>query len=220
MDRKRQSFAKKSCVLFLAAALAGAGGCNSSSSGEGGEKRGADSARARVDVMCLGDRIEKPAEAFHYSFKYTDGSMAVEKHADITPQSMDITIQDKSGLHKYHGVRSDETSWNSAVLGLSGLAITVMAARLDSLNGTSSIVSHGTESINGYSSAKYSIDTTSANASDKQRFETFFGSGSFDKGTAWMGEDGCAVKLILDERVSQANGNVETRHYEMARIKK
>jgi len=170
--------------------------------------------------MCLGDRIEKPAEAFHYSFKYTDASMEVEKHADITPQSMDIMIQDKSGLRKYHGVRSDETSWNSAVLGLSGLAITVMAARLDSLNGTSSIVSHGTESINGYNAAKYSIDTTSANSSDKQRFDTFFGKGSFDKGTAWIGDDGCAVKLVLDEGVPQTNGKVETRHYEMARSKK
>src|SRR5262249_47676853 len=203
MDRKRQSFVNKPCVLFLAAALVSACGCNSSSSGENGDRRGADatrdSARTRVDVMCLGDRIEKPAEAFHYSFKYTDPSMAVEKHADITPQSMDITIQDKSGLHKYHGQRSDETSWNSAVLGLSGLGITTMATRLHSLNGTSAIASHGIESVNGYTAVKYSIDTTRANSSDRRRFDTFFGGGSFDKGTAWVGEDGCAVKLVLAE---------------------
>lgn len=221
MNRKRQSFANRWSILFFAVALAGAGGCNSSSSGEGGERSGAaaDSARTGVEVMCMGDLIDKPAEAFHYSFKYTDPSMAVEKRADITPQSIDVTIADKSGSHKYHAVRSDEGSWSGAVLGLSGLGITTMSTRLHSLNGTSAIAGHGTESVNGYTTVKYSIDTTSANSSDKNRFEMFFGKGSFDTGTAWIGEDGCAVKLVLDEGVLQ-NDKVETHHYEMARVRK
>jgi hypothetical protein len=222
MDRRGQSFVNRCCILFFAVALVG--GCNSSSSGAGGERGSAaaalDAERTRVDVMCLGDLIDKPADAFHYSYKYTDATMAVEKHADITPQSMDVTIADKSGSHKYHAVRSDEASWNGAVLGLSSLSITAMAARLDSLNGTSAIISHGTEPINGYTAAKYSIDTTRANSTDQQRFETFFGKGSFNKGTAWMGQDGCAIKLVLDEGVLQTNQTVETRHYEMARVKK
>ena len=202
MNRKRQSFANRWSILFLAVALVGAGGCNSNSSAEGGERSGAaatDSARTGVEVMCIGDLIDKPTEAFHYSFRYTDASLAVEKHADITPQSMDVTIADKSGSHKYHAVRSDETSWNSAVLGLSGQGITTMATRLHSLNGTSAIARQGTEPINGYTAVKYSIATASANSSDKQRFETFFGRGSFATGTAWIGDDGCAVKLVLDE---------------------
>jgi hypothetical protein len=221
MNRKRRSFANRWFILFFAVALAGAGGCNSSSSGEGGERRGAapDSARTGVEVMCMGDLIDKPAEAFHYSFRYTDASMVVEKQADITPQSLDITIADKSGSHKYHAVRSDEASWNSAVLGLSGQGVTTMSTRLHSLNGTSAIAGHGKEPVNGYTAAKYSIDTTSANSSNKQRFEMFFGKRSFETGTAWMGEDGCAVKLVLDEGVLQ-NDKVETHHYEMARVKK
>lgn len=221
MDRKRQSFANSWCIFSLAVALAGATGCNSRSAGENaGAGPAADTAQSRVDVMCLGDRIDNPAEAFHYSSKYTDPSTSVNKHADITPQTIEMAIEDRSGLHKYHAARSDEAAWNGAVFGLRDVGITTMAARLDSLNGTSAIVSRGAEPMNGYSATKYSIDTTSASASDQRRFVTFFGDGSFDKGTAWMGEDGCAVKLVLDEGDSKTNDKVETRHYEMTRIKK
>jgi hypothetical protein len=170
--------------------------------------------------MCLGDRINSPTESFHYSYKYADASGRVDKEADITPQAMDITITDGSGSHTYHGVRSDEGSWSGAVLDLSGLNITAMTARLGSLNGTSSIVSQGAQAMNGYSATKYSIDTANANSSDQKTFVTLFGPGSYEKGTVWMGQDGCAVKLVLDEAIAQTNGGVDKRHYEMARIKK
>jgi hypothetical protein len=88
---------------------------------------------------------------------------------------MDITIKDKSGSHTFHGMRSDEGSWNSAVLDLSHLNITAMSARLDALNDSSAIVQQGRETVNGYDTAKYSIDTGSANSSDRQKFETLFG---------------------------------------------
>jgi hypothetical protein len=168
----------------------------------------------------MGDRIDNPPETFHYSYKYADASGSVVKEADITPQTIDIVIQDHSGAHKYHGVRSDEASWSSAVLDLSSLNTTVLSARLDSLNGTSAIVQQGAEAINGYSATRYAIDTKGANTSDKNKFETFFGKGSFEKGTVWMADDGCVVKLVLDEGIRQANGGVNQAHYEMARIKK
>lgn len=205
-------------------ALITASACHSSPASSGsrevGVRTASDSAGTHIDVMCMGDRITNPPGALHYSYKYEDASGLVDKEADITPQTMDITIQDKSGLHKYHGVRSDEGSWSSAVLNLSGLNITTMSARLDSLNRTSAIVQQGAEVINGASATRYAIDTKGANASDKNKFETFFGKSSFEKGTVWMGEDGCAVKLVLDEGVWQTNGEVNQVHYEMAIIKK
>lgn len=170
--------------------------------------------------MCVGDRIEKPTEAFHYSYQYSDASGSVDNEAEITPQTMDVTIKDNSGSHSYHGVRSDEASWNSAVLDLSGRRITVMSSLLASLNDTSAIVQQGSETMNGYTATKYSIDTTGANASDKKKFETLFGKDTFEKGTVWMGPDGCAVKLVLDEGAAQTNSSVDKRHYQMARIKK
>jgi hypothetical protein len=215
-----KAFRRGSLAAVAALALLAASACSSSPKANGADARAADSAGGHIDVMCIGDRISNPPESFHYSFKYTGASGSVDKEADITPQAMDITITDGSGSRSFHGKRSDETSWGGAVLDLSSLNITAMTARLDSLNGTSSITSQGAQAMNGYSTTKYSIDTTSANASDQKTFVTLLGPGSFEKGTVWMGQDGCMVKLVLDEGISQTNGGVEKRHYEMARIKK
>ncbi len=217
-----RAFLRCSLAAVAALALLAASGCSSSAKSGGADARGADSAGGgHINVMCLGDRINNPTESFHYSYKYTDVSGSVDKEADITPQAMDITVTDGSGSRTFHGLRSNEASWDGAVLDLSGLNITAMTAKLDSLNGTSSIVSQGAQAMNGYSTTKYSIDTTSANSSDRKAFVTLFGPGSYEKGTVWMGQDGCAVKLVLDEGIAQMNGGgVEKRHYEMARLKK
>ena len=212
-------FLRRFLAAVAALSLVAASGCSSNAK-SGTDARDADSAGGHIDVLCIGDRINNPQESFHYSYKYADTSGWLDDEADVTPQAMDITAKDKSSSHSYHGVRSNEESWNGAVLYLAHLNITGMSARLDSLNGTSSIVSRGTESMNGYSTTKYSIDTASANSSDKNTFETLFGKGSFEKGTVWMGQDGCAVKLVLDEAIAQTNGSLNKSHYEMARIKK
>lgn len=207
-------------ALLAAAALALlAGGCNSSADSTSSGAKSTTGAGGRIDINCVGNHIESPPEAFHYSFKSTAGG-SVDKEAEITPQSMDITIQDKAGRHKYHGVRSDEPSWNSAVLNLSGSGFTAMSARIDSIKDKSAVVRAGAEPMNGYQTTKYSIDTTHANSSDLRAYEAFFGSGSYEKGTIWVTADGCLVKLTLDEARKQANGSVDQLHYEIAMIKK
>jgi hypothetical protein len=224
MAGKRRSSAGLWSLLLIAFVLVAMSACNSGSASK--EARGKSAATAsgstdaHIDVMCVGERITNPPEAFHYSYKYEDASGSLDKEADITPQTMEITIQDKSGSHSYHGVRSNEDSWNRAVLDLSGSGMTAMSARLASLNGTSAMINQGADAVNGYDTGKYSIDTTSASSSDKKKFAVLFGQGSFEKGTVWMGPDGCAVKLILDEEFAQMNGSVDKRHYEMARTKK
>ncbi len=224
MERTRVWFRELWFCALILLALIGASACNSTRASSGPRETPATTASndngAHIDVMCIGDRINNPPESFHYSYLYSDAATSVDKEADITAQAMEIAIKDKSGSHSYHGTRSDEASWNSAVLDLSGLNITTMSARLDSLNGTSAIVNQGADAVNNYSATKYAIDTTSSNSSDKQRFETLFGKGSFEKGIVWIGADGCAVKLVLDEAIWQTNGGVNKVHYEMARIKK
>jgi len=179
----------------------------------------AESRASHVDLMCIGERINNPPESFHFYYKYHDASTSSEKEADITPQNMDITIKDQSGSHSYHGVRSDDVSWNRAVLDLSGLGMSAMMSRLDSLNDTSAIIPQATESLNGYEATRFALDTTNVNSSDRQKFEFLFGKGSFEKGAVWTSSDGCAVKLVLDERVL-LNGNLRDAHYEMARVLK
>lgn len=210
-------------LLFMSLALVTMSACTSGSSAKdaGGRATAANSstADAHINILCIGDRINAPSEAFHYSYKYTDANGWVEDEADITPQSMDITIKDKSGPHTFHGERSNEASWNSAVVDLSHLNITGMSARLDSLNDSSATVLQGRESMNGYDTAKYSIDTGSANSSDRQKFETLFGTGASEKGTAWIAPDGCMAKLTLDETIMKGNALNKAR-FEIARAKK
>ena len=207
-------------TLFAAAALAlMSGGCNSSANSTSSGEESTTRAGGRIDINCVGNRIESPPEAFHYSYKSTVGG-SVHKEAEITPQSMDVTIQDKSGSHKYRGVRSDEASWNSVVLNLSGSGFTAMSARIDSIKDKSAVVPAGAEPMNGYQTTKYSIDTTNASSSDLRTYEAFFGSGSYEKGTIWITADGCPVKLILDEATKQANGSVGKDHFEIDMIKR
>jgi hypothetical protein len=218
---KRELLNKCCLRLFTALVLVSLLGCNSShkaSASTDADTSSSDSG-TQLDVMCIGDRINNPPESFHYSYKYSDASNSVAQEADITPQAMDITVTDGSGTHKYHGVRSDEGNWGRAVLDLSSLNNAAMAARLSSLNGTSSLTSKGPENINGYSTTKYAIDTTSANAKDKQTYHALFGN-SYAQGTLWAPADGCAVKLVLDEGLQQQDGSIKKVHYEMARIKK
>jgi len=101
-------------ILLAAAALALlAGGCNSSANSTSEGEKSTTAAGGGIDVNCVGNHIERPPESFHYSFKSAVGG-SVDKEAEITPQNLDVTIQDKSGSHKYHGVRSDEATWNNA----------------------------------------------------------------------------------------------------------
>jgi len=203
---------------MLGLALVVTSACNSDSTSKTAAASG-NGAGSHIDVLFIGDRINDPPESFHYSYKYSDMSGSTQKDADITPQVMDITIKDKSGSHSFHGVHSNEASWSSAVVDLSNLNMTAMSSRLNSLDNTSAIVRQSSEPMNGYDATKYSIDTASASSSDKKKFEFLFGAGSFEKGTAWVAADGCAVKLVLDEAV-QINGSLKNAHYEIQRIKK
>jgi hypothetical protein len=87
------------------------------------------------------------------------------------------------------------------------------------LQGTSAIAPQGSESINGYSTTKYAIDTGNASSSDKNKIQTLLGNGSFEKGTAWVAADGCAAKLVLDEGVWR-DGSINKDHFELARVRK
>src|SRR5439155_26778850 len=124
-------------------------GCTSNARSTSTDEKTAAESGSQIDINCIGNRLENPPEAFHYSYKSSDGQNSVDKEAEITPQSMDITIQDDSGSHKYHGTHSDEGSWSRALVDLSGSGFTVMSARVDFIKKTSSVTSHGTEAVNG-----------------------------------------------------------------------
>lgn len=165
------------------------------------------------------DRVDKPSESFHYSYKYASDTTWENYEADVTPASIDGTAKTPMGSASVHAVHSDSNGWDTAVLALSSLSFTALTGRLAALDGTTAITSQGAEQVNGFSATKYAIDTAHASASDQQSLEALLGKGSFDKGTVWMGSDGCAVKVMLDEGWPIDN-HLQKRHYEIARIKK
>lgn len=218
-----QAFAAPTKALFIAVILYFGSGCSSSTKSAGAKEQSAAGRRdtgQKVDINCLGRHLENPPESYHYSFKSSDGKNAVDKEAEITPQTMDITIQDNSGSHKFHGDRAKEGSWDSAMMDLTGSGLTVMTARVAFIENTSALRRIGDEPMNGYSTTQYSIDTTSGNTSDAQTFRTMFGAASYDKGIVWVGAGGCPVKLILDEVTQQNNGSIDKHHFEIAVSKK
>jgi hypothetical protein len=222
MNSTRERLAQRLLFPAIFLVLVAFSACTSKSESRTGEERAtaaSDNAGSHIDLMCIGERINNPSEAFHYSYKYNDASSSVSKEAEITPQAMEITIKDQSGSHSFHGVRSDEVSWNSAVLDLSGLGLTAMMSRFDALNGTSAISRQANEAMNGYDTTRYAINSTTAGAADQRKFAALFGTGAFEKGTVWVPADGCAVKLVLDERMLFGS-NLKDAHYELARIRK
>jgi hypothetical protein len=210
---------RRTALLPAGMALLVVCGCSSSTKPGGGGAQDSDNSGSHIDVGCVMDHVEKPSESFHYSYKYADASTWVDHEADVTPQTLEVTIKNASGTRSFHGVRSDDTSWNSAILDVTDLAFTALTGRLAGIDGTSAIVRQGAEDVNGYSSTKYAVDTGAANSSDQRQWATLFGAGSFDKGTVWMGPDGCAVKVVLDEGVS-IDGKIQKRHYEISRARK
>lgn len=198
-------------------------GCGSPAKSTAGDDRppaGTSAEHPTINVNCIGDRISNPRDSFHYSFKAIDGQNTVDKEAEISPQTMDITIQQAGRSNSYHGIKSNQTSWDSAVLDLSGSGLTVMTARLEFIKDTSSFKHADDGTVNGYSAAHYSIDTANANSSDKQTFATMFGSGSYDKGDIWVAAEGCPVKLVLDDARQQPDGSVAKTHFELNFTKK
>ena len=198
-------------------------GCSSPAKSTAGDDRspaGTSAEASTIDVNCIGDRIANPRDSFRYSFKATDEQSTVNKEAEVTPQTMDIIIQQAGRSHSYHGIKSNQTSWDSAVLDLSGSGLTVMIARLGFIKDTSSLKHADDGMVNGYRAAHYSIDTATANSSDKQTFAAMFGLGSYDKGDIWVAAEGCPIKLVLDDARQQPSGSVAKTHFEVNFIKK
>jgi len=207
----RRSLAATAALVLLTTC-----GCRSKAqSGSTESRSGAD---VHLHVGCILDRVEKPTESFHYSYKYADASTWHDYEADVTPLSIDGIVNESGSATAVHAKRSDDTEWGSAVLSLSS-RLTALTGHLAGVEGTSAVTSQGAENVNGYSARKYAIDTANANSTDQRSYTALFGAGSFEKGTIWMDHDGCAVKVVFDEGVS-VDGGIQKRHYEISRTLK
>jgi hypothetical protein len=174
-----------------------------------------ESANRGIDLDCVMEHIQNPKDSFHYSYK-KDSSNPVHEEADITPQSIDGSFTNGSGSHPVHGVKSDTQSWQGAWTGLMGIA--GMSSAVALVKSGSVIQSEGAEKVNGYDTAKYSVDTSRADTAEQGLYRATLGTGGFEKGTWWVTAEGCPVKLSLDSELHSNNGTVEKLHYEEAMV--
>ncbi len=205
------------------AALLCLAGCNSKKSAKNSESSTTDTTAAstpgyELDLNCVFDSIQKPTEAFHYSYHKADPNNPVEQEADVTPQSIDGSSTNSSGTHPVHGVRSDQQSWQTAYSGLMG--VSGMSSTIALVRNSSAVQKEGNEQINGYQTVKYSVDTARANSAEKWLYKSTLGDGGYEKGTWWVNDKGCPVKLSLDTEAHHRNGGVDKTHYEIAMVKK
>lgn len=204
--------------LLLAVAL----GCNSAPPA-GGQKSShglsaaavASSARnedSGINLQCAADRIQKAPAPFHWSFKKAVPPMTnADWEADVMPDSIAGTLIDSSGTRAIHGVRSDRTSWNTAVLALTG---PLPASTFALVSNSSATVRSGAEDVNGEETIKYTIDTSHATSGETALIRNVLGKEGYVKGAAWVTARGCPVKFVLDVEQHNNDGSVQKEHYE------
>lgn len=210
-------------ALLLAISL----GCNSSTAGKDQESsagtatKTAASSRSDdpgIDLQCAAQRIQKPSAPFHWSYKKHVSTFGdADWEADVTPDSITGMIADSSGSRPVHGVRTDGTGWNTAVLVLAG---PLPASTFALVNNSSATMRAGTEKVDGQDTIKYSIDTVRDTPADASLIRSVLGPNGFIKGVAWVTSEGCPVKFVLDVEQHTNDGRVEKEHYEEAMTKK
>lgn len=221
MSRRRSLFASAVSGLMLVV-LWGCGtalptmeqdkGVQQQEQAAGAPSAAAGSDHAEIDLQCAAERIRKAPAPFHWSYKKeVIGLSAVDWEADITPDSIAGTSIDSSGTRAIHAARSDNTSWNTAVLTLTG---PLPASTFALVNNSSAIVRDGIENENGQNAIKYTIDTTHATGGETNLIKSVLGANGFIKGTAWVTPQGCPVKFVLNVEQHNNDGTVERQHHE------
>ena len=174
----------------------------------------AGAANPAWDLNCVYERLQNPPDSFHYTYKHNE----VAWDADVTPNTIDGTRTAPDGARPIHGVRSDTDSWHSAWMNLS--AISGISSTFALVRNADSNVREGTESVNGFDTIRYSVDTTRSGAVEAGLYRATLGQGGFEKGTVWVTAQGCPVKFVLDAEMRLNDGRTEHDHYEEAMIRK
>ena len=170
-----------------------------------------------IDLNCVVDHLQNPRESFHYLYK-KDSSNPVHQEADVSPQTIDgFRTQFDGSQQPLHATRSDQQSWQMALVGLTGISGMSSTVAMINHNSAMQRESDGGQ-VNGYDTIHYSIDTARFSATERQML---LSPGEFEKGDAWVTSTGCPVKLTLDSELHNKDGSlIEKLHYEEAIVKK
>lgn len=181
----------------------------------------------------LMDSLTKPTAAFHYSYQAqkninpkfpTDpkakpevGPVSIE--ADIAPDELSVETVEGKKKTETKAKKSDPMNWAMAQL---SLTTSMLGPAMDLAFATPVAKSAGTESVGSMTAAKYTFDTSQADASQKTGMAIAMGMlggkvkiGSL-KGAAWVDQaTGKLVKYTIDSELSDQSGDSWKEHEEM-----
>lgn len=206
-------------ILLLGSAL----GCNFDSNAKDSAQVTSNTAAATralaesdnpgINLQCAAEHIRKAPTPFHWSFKkIVTPDTNADWEAGVTTDAIAGTLIDGSGTRPIHGSRSDQTSWNTAVMILTS---PLPASTFALVDNSSATIRAGAESVNSFNAIKYTIDTSQETAADASLIRTVLGPGGFVKGAAWVTRDGCPVKFAIDVEQHNKDGSVDKEHYEL-----
>lgn len=165
-----------------------------------------------INLQCDVQRIRNAPAPFHWSYKkQVAGLSGADWEANIAHDSIVGTFIDSSGMHVIHALRSDGTSWKTAMIVLTAPLPTSTFALV---NHSSAIARAGTMDVNGANAIKYTIDTSKEAPADVSLIHDLLGTSGFVKGTAWVNTQGCPIRFILDVDQHNQDGTAEREHYE------
>lgn len=223
MRRREFRFLQHMIWIAMGVTLAMASGCNfgTQSKAEEGSTPAVPMAQTNRfnptgASVCLQQMIKNPPGPFHVSFaEKSSGQDASTVEADVTPATIDYTKHDTSA-----GQTSTDTKH------LARAQVTEMEVDFDLMKpvpwhgelvaAQDAAKSAGAESVNGYNTLKYSIDTANEPPSQKAVFDSLMAVNDYKiAGTAWVTSDsGCLVKWAIDLEQDAKNGSVKKTHFE------
>ena len=222
MSRNHRPAVPSLIIAISSLGLTATFGCNAKPPIEKKAARGAKmapvaAATASPSLECFADRIRDAPAPFHYSYKKDTSTMGkFNFEADVTADTIEGTMVSSDGNKPIHGVRADARSWNLAVM---VLATPLPASTLALVMNSSAVAPAGPETVNGFETTKYTIDTSRDTPADAALIRNVMGAKGFVRGAVWATKDGCMVRFAIDAEQDLRDQSVSKEHYEGAMIK-
>jgi hypothetical protein len=226
-ELKRRDFGlvRRTLCVAIAAVVLFACGCKSGTDGTSGSSATGAESNARPDPnkfsptgasLCLQQMIKNPPGPLHLSFaERSSDNHASSVVADVTPATVDYTRRETNNgqttTTTKHLARAQmsEMELDFAVMSPVPWHGELVAAQ-------DAAKSAGEQSVDGYNTLKYSIDTANEPPSQKAVFDSLMAVNDYKiAGTAWVTSDsGCLVKWAIDLEQDAKNGSVKKTHFE------
>ena len=214
-------------VLFVAVgvSLAIASGCAFGSQNGVGEDSSASGNASHANAnsfkptgasVCLQQMIKNTAGPFHVSFMEKSSNRdASSVDADVTPAAIDFTK---------HETTSGQTSTTTKHIARAQISeMDIDFGLMEPVPWHGELVAAqdatkpaGAESVNGYNTMKYAIDTANEPAAQKATFLSLMAVKDYKiAGSAWVTRDsGCLVKYAIDLEQDGKDGSIKRTHFE------